>query len=343
MAGSKVSSSNIRLSVCIPIYNFGEFIGETLESIISQATDEVEIVVVDGGSTDNTQDVIRKYQRTFSQINYLRLDERGGIDADMAKTIEIAKGDYCWTFGGDDIMQPGAIERILGEIESGVDLYLCEDILCTFDLRPIRKHQILSFDIDTILDLCAGQDRKTYFEHANSPAAFFGFCGALIFKKSRWFECEKHRVFNGTCWAQAARFLEMIPHGLIVKYISQPLLKKRSDNDSFSEDGLVRRFGLEIDGYNKMADYFFGADSLEAFHIRRSLRAEQTLRHIMNLKLSVSENNRAEIPLLNSLVAKLYSDASLTNLILFATYKWAPLGAYKLVKSTYRNLKLLSQ
>jgi predicted GTPase len=41
--------SDIRLSVCIPTYNFGRFIGETIDSIVRQATEEVEIVVLDGG------------------------------------------------------------------------------------------------------------------------------------------------------------------------------------------------------------------------------------------------------------------------------------------------------
>ena len=54
---------DIRLSICIPTYNFGEFIGATLQSIIKQATDEVEIVVVDGASTDNTAEVVRAFQR----------------------------------------------------------------------------------------------------------------------------------------------------------------------------------------------------------------------------------------------------------------------------------------
>lgn len=50
---------NIRLSICMPTYNFGKFIGETLESIMKQIPDGVEIVVLDGGSTDNTCDVVK--------------------------------------------------------------------------------------------------------------------------------------------------------------------------------------------------------------------------------------------------------------------------------------------
>src|ERR1700674_2032053 len=62
----------IKLSVCIATLNRGAFLGATLESIICQATDEVEIVVLDGASTDNTGDVIRQYQECFPRLRYFR-------------------------------------------------------------------------------------------------------------------------------------------------------------------------------------------------------------------------------------------------------------------------------
>ena len=55
----------IKLSFCIPTYNFADFIGETLESIIIQATDEVAVIIVDGGSTDNTREIVESYQKNF--------------------------------------------------------------------------------------------------------------------------------------------------------------------------------------------------------------------------------------------------------------------------------------
>ena len=67
----------IRLAICIATLNRGAFIGETLESIIRQATDEVEIVVVDGASTDNTEEVVRGFQQRWPRLNYLRLPEKG--------------------------------------------------------------------------------------------------------------------------------------------------------------------------------------------------------------------------------------------------------------------------
>jgi abequosyltransferase len=57
--------NGIRLSICIPTYNFGEFIGETLKSVTDQARNGVEIIVVDGASTDNTAEIVRDFQRRF--------------------------------------------------------------------------------------------------------------------------------------------------------------------------------------------------------------------------------------------------------------------------------------
>ena len=48
------------LSICIATLNRGNFIGETLDSILSQITPEIEIVIIDGASTDNTEEVINK-------------------------------------------------------------------------------------------------------------------------------------------------------------------------------------------------------------------------------------------------------------------------------------------
>jgi abequosyltransferase len=78
--------SLIRLSICIPTYNFGDFIGATLESILTQATDEVEVVIGDGGSTDNTAEVVRRYQSRFAHLIYRNFGKRGGVDLDLSKT-----------------------------------------------------------------------------------------------------------------------------------------------------------------------------------------------------------------------------------------------------------------
>lgn len=96
----------IRLSVCIPTYNFGAFIGATLDSIDGQATDEVEIVV-DGASKDNTAQVVQQVEQSFARLRYCRRDVKGGVDADLALALELARVDYCWLMSSDDVLASG--------------------------------------------------------------------------------------------------------------------------------------------------------------------------------------------------------------------------------------------
>ena len=132
------------LSLCIPTYNFGKFIAETLHSILEQdGADEIEVVVVDGASTDNTPDVVTSLQNQYPQIKYFRLAAKGGIDRDMAKSVELATGEYCWLFSSDDTMRRGALELALNEIKQGHDLYLCKHTECTFDMQFITECRLL--------------------------------------------------------------------------------------------------------------------------------------------------------------------------------------------------------
>ena len=60
----------IKLSICIPTYNFGHTIGETLDSILTNNLDGVEIVILDGGSSDNTKLEVEMRQNKFKRISF---------------------------------------------------------------------------------------------------------------------------------------------------------------------------------------------------------------------------------------------------------------------------------
>src|SRR5262245_32383405 len=101
------------LSICIATLNRGAYIGRTLESIIGQAGDEVEIVVVDGASWADIPDVVLSHRGRFPRLKDLRLEEKGGIDRDYARAVELAEGEYCWLMSDDDLLRPGAIRAVL--------------------------------------------------------------------------------------------------------------------------------------------------------------------------------------------------------------------------------------
>jgi abequosyltransferase len=333
---------DLRLSICIPVYNFAAFIGATLASIISQATEQVEIIVVDGASSDNTTEITQGYQKAFPRLRYHRLEKRGGIDNDMAKTVEMAQGGYCWLFGGDDIMMPGALANVLREIEGGYDVLLCESILCRFDMTPIRKHNMLSINRDRVFELRNEQDRLEYFKSSRNTAAFFSFCSSLVIKKSRWDSVVLDETFIGSHWSHVARIFQMLPEGLQIKYLSNPHLYKRGENDSFLDKGLVNRYCITIDGYAKLAHTFFDYDSMEAFHIRRAIIAERNLKSLLDAKLISHERGlREDLVILDRLASTLYCDPLFSNRMKLLVYKFAPMFLLRIAKPVYGSIQAL--
>ncbi len=249
---------NIRLSFCIPTHNFGAFIGATLESIISQATENVEIVVVDGASTDNTTDVVRHYQEMFPRLNYRRLDKKGGIDRDMAATVELARGDYCWLLSSDDVLKPGAIQRILNELQSGHKIYLCNRTECDKDLLPLMDQPWLSGEInDCAFHLATKEELLEYFDKSRSIGALFSYMSSIVVHRATWHEIPYDETFTGSNYAHVFRLFSMLQKGGTLKYIKEPLVLCRGDNDSFMEHGQFRRAMVDFNGYHHLAARLF--------------------------------------------------------------------------------------
>jgi abequosyltransferase len=259
--------NTLKLSICIPTYNFGAFIGDTLTSITDQAGEDIEIVVVDGGSTDNTADVVRRYQRFFPRLAYHRLEKKGGIDKDLATTVELATGDYCWLLSSDDVLKPGAIGRILREIASGFDVYLCNRTECDRSLMPLRDSLWLAKNIaDHTFTFSGSRDFLDYFHKSRSIGALFSYISAIIVKRARWNEVTYNDALSGTNYAHVARLISMLQRGGVMKYIRDPLVLCRGENDSFAQGGIVRRFLIDLDGYLLLAATLFSdAEVRQAF------------------------------------------------------------------------------
>jgi abequosyltransferase len=332
----------MRLSVCIPTYNFGAFIGETLESIMPQVQQGVEVVVLDGGSNDATTAVVESFQQRYPSLRYERRDERGGIDRDMARAVDLAQGEYCWLFCADDVMKPGAISQMLENLDSGCDVYLCGLTLCTLDMQPLGDHRVSRIKAESQFDLSRPRDRRRYFRRAQTTTAFFSFAGSLTFKKSRWDAIGLDEEFVGSLWAHVARFFQMIPNGLRLHYLPTAYLFKRTDNDSFVDKGIVNRHAIAIDGYHRLAEACFPADSMEARHVRRAVRNEFPPWLVLDLKFK-SENDRPdEVPEVDRLAAKAYGDRTPRNRIYRLIYDHTPRAAFMPTRSVYRSVRSIS-
>ncbi|MFA5393574.1 MAG: glycosyltransferase family 2 protein [Candidatus Ratteibacteria bacterium] len=256
------SSDKIKISVCITTRNRANLIGESLESIISQADDNIEIVVVDGASTDNTAEVVRKYQSKFRNLVYRRLEKNGGVDLDMAQAIKLSRGEYCWLFSDDDALKTNAIKRMLEEIKSGYEIYLCNITTCDLKMRPLRNRLWLSANIkDRVFNLHDNNELTEYCDSANSIGALFSYWSSIVLRRQEWTQSGYQHDFDGTAYALAASLFSFTKRKCRLKYIRDSLVLWRNDNESFQNTGgLVKRFLLDFDGYLKLADKFLSED-----------------------------------------------------------------------------------
>jgi glycosyltransferase involved in cell wall biosynthesis len=96
------------VSICIPTYNRRDYLRETLASIFAQTYKDYEVVIVDDGSTDGTEEILKK---TAYPVRYY-WQENAGDAAARNKLIELATGEYIAFLDSDDLLVPDAIERM---------------------------------------------------------------------------------------------------------------------------------------------------------------------------------------------------------------------------------------
>jgi abequosyltransferase len=180
-----------KLSVCIATYQRGAFIGETLDSILRQMTADVELVVVDGASSDDTPRVVAEAASRHPELRYYRESKNSGVDADYDKAVGYATGDYCWLMTDDDVLLPGAVWRVLQAIESGPDLVVANSEVWNVDFT--EKLEAPRLAVVTDIEYDAGH-REQFFE---KTANYLSFIGSVVIRRDLW--RERDRVSMGVC------------------------------------------------------------------------------------------------------------------------------------------------
>jgi glycosyltransferase involved in cell wall biosynthesis len=107
------------LSVVIPTWNRAGLVCEAIESALSQRDGQVEVIVVDDGSTDGTANLLE--QRYSNQIKLLRLPRRGGAGAARNAGVSQATGDFLAFLDSDDLWLPGKLDAELSVFEQFPD------------------------------------------------------------------------------------------------------------------------------------------------------------------------------------------------------------------------------
>ncbi|KKU18398.1 MAG: Glycosyl transferase family 2 [Candidatus Pacebacteria bacterium GW2011_GWA1_46_10] len=109
------------VSVIIPAHNAGKFITETIESILRQTYKNLELMIVNDGSTDNTADVIKQFLKKDKRVCWISYQMNRGESAAANLGFFVAKGDYIARMDADDIAHPERIAKQIDFLEKNPD------------------------------------------------------------------------------------------------------------------------------------------------------------------------------------------------------------------------------
>jgi len=98
------------ISIITVVYNHDNYLERTIKSVLDQSYDNVEFIIIDGGSTDNTLNTIRKYK---NMLDYFVSEKDFGIYDAMNKAIQLLQGTYYIILGADDYLYPNSIFEIV--------------------------------------------------------------------------------------------------------------------------------------------------------------------------------------------------------------------------------------
>ena len=106
------------LSICINTRNRSNYLIETIETILPYHNNSTEVVIVDGGSTDNTSDICKDYSARYPFIKYYQQTDKIGIDEGYDLSVKFSSGKYCWLLPDDDVLTDDALDILFKK-------YLC--------------------------------------------------------------------------------------------------------------------------------------------------------------------------------------------------------------------------
>lgn len=217
-----------RLSICIATLNRGAFIGETLDTIVGQLRDDTELVIVDGASKDNTAEVVGMYVEADPRVRYVRLPEASGVDRDYDLAVTSARGEYCWLMTDDDLLKPGAVDRVMEAIDGKVELVIVNTEVRTVDFGGALREALV--DKSTDVEYAPTDADRLLADTAHA----LSFIGCVVVLRSFWISRDRATYYGSLFVHVGVIFQQRTPR---TRVIADPLITIRYGNAMWTPRG----------------------------------------------------------------------------------------------------------
>ena len=211
------------ISIIIPTYNRANLIGETLDSVLAQTYTNWECIIVDDGSTDNSEEVIKEYTKKDPRFQYHQrpAEKIKGPNSCRNYGFEWSKGDYVKWFDSDDVMHSKLLELQMASFEDVIDCSVCKVAYYDFEKNITLKENVICSD-RLIEDYLVG--KITFY-------TFSPLWGRSFLEKQEHLFDEG--ISNLDDWDFNLRMLYQNP---TIAFIDKPLIKYRVHKDSLSNE-----------------------------------------------------------------------------------------------------------
>lgn len=229
----------IKISVIVPVYNVEEYLEKCLDSLVNQTLKDIEIIVVNDGTKDNSQDIIDKYVKKYKNIKCYK-KENGGLSSARNYGLKYAKGEYIAFVDSDDYVEKNMYEDMYNKAkEDNFDVVAC-DLKYIYDDEEVLAYSNLKKDLTTKEEI-----KKSYIYIY--PAAW-----NKIYKK----ELLKNIEFKEKVWFEDVEFLyRLYPRINSIGYIN-----KYYYNYVQREGAITRTFNSKlydyINNWNGIIDFY---------------------------------------------------------------------------------------
>jgi glycosyltransferase involved in cell wall biosynthesis len=239
-------NNNPALSICITTLNRADLLEEMIKCVIEQQNGEIELVIQNGGCSDNTDSLMSTYSRDYEFIKYVNPERGMGLDEGYHMALQHASGKYCWCMPDDDFLTPNALSLILQHLQENPDLLIVNLRCFTKDLKqdlgtdliPVKGHKYMNF--------------KEFEEIFSSCITSLSYTGTIILPRSIWFDSDLSDFYESWFGTYAAMASSKKINKII--FLSDPLILYRSANSAWTDHSfeiwnkmwpkIVKRFDL---------------------------------------------------------------------------------------------------
>lgn len=218
-------SSKPKITVLMPVYNGGKYLDLAIQSILGQTYEDFEFLIIDDGSTDNSLEIIRKYNDP--RIKLVQNEKNLGLPTTLNIGIDIAMGEYIARMDQDDISHPRRFEKQVGFMDKNPNISICGTWMKTIGDKSgiLIEAPKTNEEIKCSLLFCSGLAHPTVFMRKKD----FDKYGLRY--SADYLDCE-----DAELWIRALKYLQMESFQKILYfYRIHPAQTCRTDNQRQKE------------------------------------------------------------------------------------------------------------